>query len=88
MTDGRARSATCRHTLSGLGTEELSEHLRSAADAAITDYQTQLMAALTEQQPDLSSLTGSLREIQTDAVRSVSSYTDQMHEVLRAVRDR
>lgn len=88
LTDGRFTECDLPPQALRLGAEDLAEHVLTAANAAITDYQTQLMIALAEQQPDLSTLTGNLREIQADAVRAGSSYTDQMQDVLRAVRDR
>jgi hypothetical protein len=86
--DGRVTGCTLQPQVMRVSSLELSEHLIEAFNLALTDYQAALMAALAEQQPDLTAISSSVREIQSDAVRAVSAYTDQMHDVLRRVNDR
>lgn len=86
--DGRVTGCELHPQVMRLSSLELSEHLIEAMNAALTAYQSALMAALATQQPDLTAISASVREIQADAVRAVSAYTDQMYDVLRRVNDR
>lgn len=88
VTDGRLTELELQPQAMRLTNADLSEHVVQAVNEALAGYQSALMTALTDQQPDLSSVADGLREIQADAVRAVSAYTDQMYEVLKRVQDR
>lgn len=70
-----------------LDSEELSDHLAQAINAALDANLAAMTSGQGEERPDFEALTQQLRSIQAESVRQMEKYNQGMYEMLRQAKE-
>jgi DNA-binding protein YbaB len=87
---GRLTALDLNPRVMRLASEELSEHIIAAVNAALDDLRTRATAAVPagEAAPDLGALGGQLAELHTESIRQMERITSAVQGAIEQIRSR